>query len=137
MTPHQIALVREVLGSVDALDVDLGVLVLDRFAVARPDTAALGPWPALCASLTRLVGGLDRVDLLIAEIGGLADVLVPVRPSSADLTALGAALDGALAEALPAADYGPDPAEACRLAWLLVTELLHQRPAPPRIHLRA
>lgn len=130
MTPHQIDLVRDVLGSVDATDADLGGIVLDRFAAQRPDASGLDL--DLCGTITGLVAGLDRVDLLLERIGGLADALRPLHPSAADLAALGTALDGALAHALAVDDYTPAHAEACHLAWLLFTELLHQRPASGR-----
>jgi hemoglobin-like flavoprotein len=132
MTPDQISLVRSTFVSLRRVGLD-PERVYDRLFELHPDLRARFPEPLgalpqnFWSGLTGLVGRLDDVAGLTEEARQAAAHHRNLGVSSREFELLGATLDDVVASTL-GAEYTDAHAEAMRRTWLLVTEVLQQRP---------
>lgn len=132
MTPDQITLVRSTFAALDRSGLD-PALVYARLFELHPDLRVrfpddLGSLPQnFWSGLTGLVLRLDDVAGLTDEAAGAAAHHRNMGVNSIEFAQLGEALDDVVRAEL-GEEYTPAHAEALRRSWVLVTEVLQQRP---------
>jgi len=135
MTPDQIRLVRTVFVALDQAGLD-PEKVYDRFFELHPEQRSRFPDPLgvlpqnFWSGLNGLVARLDDVAGLTEEAASAAAYHRNMGVNSAEFADLGAALNDVVATTL-GDFYTPAHAEAMQRTWILVTEVLQQRPRLP------
>lgn len=132
MTPDQITLVRSTFAALDRSGLD-PALVYARLFELHPEVRMrfpddLGPLPQnFWSGLTGLILRLDDVAGLTEEGAGAAAYHRNMGVTSIEFAQLGETLDDVVRTQL-GEEYTPAHAEALRRTWVLVTEVLQQRP---------
>lgn len=132
MTPDQITLVRSTFAALDRVQLDPH-RVYDRLFELHPELRdrfpdELGALPQnFWSGLNGLVSRLDDVAGLTEEAAAAAAHHRHMGVNSVEFAQLGEALDDVVRSTL-GEEYTPAHAEAMRRTWVLVTEVLQQRP---------
>lgn len=132
MTPDQIELVHQTFRSLDRIRLDPERVYRQLF-VTHPEMRDRFPDPLgrlpqnFWSGLRNLVDRLDDIPGLAAEASTAAAHHRNMGVNSGEFAHLGVALDDVIAATL-GTDYSPEHHDAVRSMWILVTEVLQQRP---------
>jgi hemoglobin-like flavoprotein len=132
MTPDQIDLVNQTFRSLDRVGLD-PERVYEQLFADHPDMRDRFPDPLgrlplnFWSGLRGLVARLDDIAGLSAEAAGAAAHHRNMGVNSGEFARLGVALDEVIADVL-GAEYPAEHRDAVRGTWVLVTEVLQQRP---------
>lgn len=132
MTPDQIELVHQTFRSLDRIHLDPERVYRQLF-VMHPEMRDRFPDPLgrlpqnFWSGLSGLVDRLDDIPGLAAEAASAAAHHRNLGVNSGEFAHLGVALDAVVASAL-GTDYTEAHRDAMHSMWILVTEVLQQRP---------